>query len=85
MPFSRSDACFSESLYGLRRRAINVKLKKNVNSEAGERIQQSSLEKRQKVLSVAFLVGNSSSKRTPYFNSSRKCNNNYAIQYLSSV
>lgn len=55
-----SDACFSESLYGLRRRAVNVKLK-NVNSEASEHIHQSSLQKRQKVLSVAFLVPNSSS------------------------
>ncbi|XP_017259081.1 peroxisome biogenesis protein 12 isoform X1 [Daucus carota subsp. sativus] len=58
-----TDACFSESLYGLRRRAVNMKLKNKVNSEAGERIHQSSLEKHQKVLSVAFLVV------LPYFKS----------------
>lgn len=80
LPCACSDACFSESLYGLRRRAVNVKLKKNINSEVGEQIQQSSLEKRQKVLSVAFLVGNSSSSRISHPNSSKKCNNNHAIK-----
>lgn len=59
-----TDASFSESLYGLRRRAVNIKMKKGNNrSEAGDRIHQSGLEKHQKVLSVVFLVV------LPYFKS----------------
>lgn len=56
--FAPPDASFSESLYGLRRRAVNIKMRKGNNrSEAGDRIHQSGLEKHQKVLSVVFLVG----------------------------
>lgn len=52
-----TDASFSESLYGLRRRAVNVKVKKeDARSVSGDGIQHRGLEKHQKVLSVAFLV-----------------------------
>lgn len=52
-----SDASFSESLYGLRRRAVNVQVKKeDARSVSGDGIQHRGLEKHQKVLSVAFLV-----------------------------
>ncbi|CAI9091502.1 OLC1v1026554C1 [Oldenlandia corymbosa var. corymbosa] len=61
-----TDASFAESLYGLRRRAVNIKLttkdqndtrKKIVPLDAvGDAIHHSGLERRQKVLSVAFLV-----------------------------
>lgn len=57
MFYSSSDASFSESLYGLRRRAVKIKAQKDdalLNS--GDRLHHSGLEKRQKVLSVAFLV-----------------------------
>lgn len=55
-----TDASFAESLYGLRRRTVKFKLskkdpiKKHVISTDANR--HSSLEKRQKVLSVVFLV-----------------------------
>lgn len=59
-----TDASFSESLYGLRRRAVNVRAKEdNPRSDAGDRIHHSGLEKHQKVLSVVFLVV------LPYFKS----------------
>ncbi|XP_038890543.1 peroxisome biogenesis protein 12 isoform X1 [Benincasa hispida] len=59
-----TDASFSESLYGLRRRAVNVKVKKeDARSVSGDGIQHRGLEKHQKVLSVAFLVV------LPYFKS----------------
>ena len=52
-----SDASFSESLYGLRRRAVMIASSKNsLNLESNEMPSHSSLRKRQKVLSVAFLV-----------------------------
>ncbi|PON32256.1 Peroxisome assembly protein [Trema orientale] len=59
-----TDASFAESLYGLRRRAVNMKVKKdNIHSNSGGGINHSGLEKRQKVLSVVFLV------ILPYFKS----------------
>ncbi|KAF7131953.1 hypothetical protein RHSIM_Rhsim09G0133700 [Rhododendron simsii] len=59
-----TDASFAESLYGLRRRAVNIKVKKdNTRSDSSDRISHSGLEKHQKVLSVAFLVV------LPYFKS----------------
>ncbi|XP_052187656.1 peroxisome biogenesis protein 12 [Diospyros lotus] len=52
-----TDASFSESLYGLRRRAAKIKVKKdNTHSQLGNRIHHRGLEKREKVLSVVFLV-----------------------------
>nr|GMD52030.1 peroxisome biogenesis protein 12 [Ipomoea batatas] len=52
-----SDASFAESLYGLRRRALKIRVKNdNKRLESSEEIHHSGLEKRQKILSVAFLV-----------------------------
>lgn len=52
-----TDASFSESLYGLRRRAVKIGSSKNaLNPDSNEVPQHSSLKKRQKVMSVAFLV-----------------------------
>lgn len=53
-----SDASFAESLYGLRRRGVRFKLKQDssVSSESNDSVQLSGLRRRQKVLSVAFLV-----------------------------
>ena len=52
-----SDASFAECLYGLRRRAVKIKVKKDSTPlNSGDEINHSGLEKRQKVLSVAFLV-----------------------------
>ncbi|KAJ4954291.1 hypothetical protein NE237_011074 [Protea cynaroides] len=59
-----TDASFSESLYGLRRRAVKIAVtKKNILTDSGDRLHHSGLEKHQKVLSVAFLVV------LPYFKS----------------
>ncbi|KAL0005432.1 hypothetical protein SO802_012993 [Lithocarpus litseifolius] len=59
-----TDASFSESLYGLRRRAVKIKVKKDdARLMSGDGINHSGLEKRQKVLSVVFLVV------LPYFKS----------------
>ncbi|KAB2058869.1 hypothetical protein ES319_A11G263700v1 [Gossypium barbadense] len=52
-----TDASFSESLYGLRRRAAKIRTKQaDIRSKSSDGIQHSSLEKRQRVLSVVFLV-----------------------------
>lgn len=52
-----SDASFAESLYGLRRRAVNIKVKKdNARLKSNNGIHHSGLEKHQRVLSVVFLV-----------------------------
>ncbi|XP_038977307.1 peroxisome biogenesis protein 12-like [Phoenix dactylifera] len=52
-----TDASFSESLYGLRRRAVKIIHKKHSsNMESNDKIHHSGLEKHQKVASVAFLV-----------------------------
>ncbi|KAE8684218.1 Peroxisome bioproteinsis protein 12 [Hibiscus syriacus] len=52
-----TDASFAESLYGLRRRAAKIKIKQaDIRSKTSDGIQHSSLEKRQRVLSVVFLV-----------------------------
>ncbi|GMH11298.1 hypothetical protein Nepgr_013139 [Nepenthes gracilis] len=51
-----TDASFSESLYGLRRRSVRAKLKKDIQSDSAHRTYHSGLEKRQRVLSVIFLV-----------------------------
>ena len=52
-----SDASFSESLYGLRRRAAKTRLKKDaLHGNTTDGIQLSGLAKHQKVLSVVFLV-----------------------------
>ncbi|KAL6550003.1 ubiquitin-protein ligase peroxin 12 [Orobanche minor] len=52
-----TDASFAESLYGLRRRGVELKLKKSdVLSESGYEVHHTGLKKDQKVLSVAFLV-----------------------------
>lgn len=59
-----TDASFSESLYGLRRRALKIRVKKSdTYLDSGDRIHHSGLEKHQKVLSVVFLVV------LPYFKS----------------
>ncbi|XP_050380752.1 peroxisome biogenesis protein 12 [Argentina anserina] len=59
-----TDASFSESLYGLRRRAVKVKVQKDdARLNLGDEFHHSGLEKRQKVLSVVFLVV------LPYFKS----------------
>ncbi|KAJ8452424.1 hypothetical protein Cgig2_000013 [Carnegiea gigantea] len=59
-----TDASFSESLYGLRRRAVKTRLKKDaLHGNTTDGIQHSGLEKHQKVLSVVFLVV------LPYFKS----------------
>ncbi|KAL6146837.1 hypothetical protein ACLB2K_057514 [Fragaria x ananassa] len=59
-----TDASFSESLYGLRRRAVKVKVQKeDARLSPGDEFHYSGLEKRQKVLSVVFLVV------LPYFKS----------------
>ncbi|XP_010264914.1 PREDICTED: peroxisome biogenesis protein 12 [Nelumbo nucifera] len=59
-----TDASFSESLYGLRRRAVKIAVNKdNTQMDSGDRLRLSGLEKHQKVLSVAFLVV------LPYFKS----------------
>ncbi|GER46219.1 peroxisome assembly protein 12 [Striga asiatica] len=51
-----TDASFAESLYGLRRRGVNMKFRKtNLLADSGDK-HYTSLRKRQKVLSVAFLV-----------------------------
>lgn len=51
-----TDASFSESLYGLRRRAANIEFTKISSSESKETSHFSSLRRRQKIISVAFLV-----------------------------
>ncbi|OWM71664.1 peroxisome biogenesis protein 12 [Punica granatum] len=59
-----TDASFSESLYGLRRRAVTIRAKKDdARPNSGDGIHHSGLEKHQKVLSVVFLVV------LPYFKS----------------
>ncbi|XP_021738041.1 peroxisome biogenesis protein 12 isoform X2 [Chenopodium quinoa] len=59
-----TDASFSESLYGLRRRTVKLKLKKDaLHSSSTDGIQLSGIEKHQRVLSVVFLVV------LPYFKS----------------
>lgn len=59
-----TDASFAESLYGLRRRAVKIRVKKdNIRLDSGDGIRHSGLEKHQKVLSVVFLVV------LPYFKS----------------
>ncbi|XP_068653652.1 peroxisome biogenesis protein 12 [Aristolochia californica] len=59
-----TDASFSESLYGLRRRSVKISPSKYVPQiEAGGHIRNPGLEKRQKILSVVFLV------ILPYFKS----------------
>ncbi|XP_071921121.1 peroxisome biogenesis protein 12-like isoform X1 [Coffea arabica] len=68
-----TDASFAESLYGLRRRAVNIKVKTkdNIHSKKkilpldspADAIHHNGLEKRQKILSVVFLVV------LPYFRS----------------
>ncbi|KAL1542254.1 ubiquitin-protein ligase peroxin 12 [Salvia divinorum] len=52
-----TDASFSESLYGLRRRGAKIKLKKsNLLTNSADEVRHTGLRKRQKVLSVVFLV-----------------------------
>lgn len=53
-----SDASFSESLYGLRRRSIKIKAMKDdaQHVTSGDGIHHSGLEKHQRVLSVVVLV-----------------------------
>lgn len=52
-----TDASFAESLYGLRRRGVKIRLKKsNVLTDAGDEVNHTGLHKRQKVLSVVFLA-----------------------------
>lgn len=53
-----SDGSFSESLYGLRRRPVKVSVKrKSPGMESSDKVHDSALRKRQKILSVVFLVG----------------------------
>ncbi|KAJ8760393.1 hypothetical protein K2173_015060 [Erythroxylum novogranatense] len=59
-----TDASFSEHLYGMRRRAVKISVKKdNIHLNSGDEIEHSGLQKRQRVLSVVFLVV------LPYFKS----------------
>ncbi|OAY64614.1 peroxisome biogenesis protein 12 [Ananas comosus] len=59
-----TDASFSESLYGLRRRAVKITADKGTTSvESSDKVYNSGLRKHQKVLSVVFLVV------LPYFKS----------------
>lgn len=59
-----TDASFSESLYGLRRRAVRIRAKKDdTRLKSGDGIHHSGLEKHQSVLSVVFMVV------LPYFKS----------------
>ncbi|XP_042515583.1 peroxisome biogenesis protein 12 [Macadamia integrifolia] len=59
-----TDASFSESLYGLRRRTVRIAVnKEKTRTDSADRLRHSGLEKHQKVLSVAFLVV------LPYFKS----------------
>ncbi|XP_002521990.2 peroxisome biogenesis protein 12 [Ricinus communis] len=59
-----TDASFSESLYGLRRRGVKIQVKKkDARLNLGDGIELSGLQKRQRILSVAFLVV------LPYFKS----------------
>ncbi|KAJ6951614.1 peroxisome biogenesis protein 12 isoform X1 [Populus alba x Populus x berolinensis] len=59
-----TDASFSESLYGLRRRTVKIRVKKeDARPNSGDGIQHSGLEKHQRTLSVVFLVV------LPYFKS----------------
>ncbi|KAH8491182.1 hypothetical protein H0E87_023354 [Populus deltoides] len=59
-----TDASFAESLYGLRRRAVKIRVKKeDARPKSGDGIQHSGLEKHQRILSVVFLVV------LPYFKS----------------
>ncbi|KAG9445763.1 hypothetical protein H6P81_011891 [Aristolochia fimbriata] len=59
-----TDASFSESLYGLRRRSVKISPSKYApQNESGDQMRNSRLEKRQKILSVVFLV------ILPYFKS----------------
>ncbi|KAK8482276.1 hypothetical protein V6N13_055380 [Hibiscus sabdariffa] len=52
-----TDASFAESLYGLRRRAAKIRTKQSdIRSKTSDGIKHSSLEKRQRVLSVVFMV-----------------------------
>ncbi|KAL9256443.1 Peroxisome biogenesis protein 12-like protein [Drosera capensis] len=52
-----TDASFSESLYGLRRRVVEAKLVKSTNQRnSAEALSHSGLDKRRRVLSVVFLV-----------------------------
>lgn len=61
-----TDASFAESLYGLRRRAVNIRLKTKDQADNRKKIMpldspadavhHSGIQKRQKVLSVVFLV-----------------------------
>ncbi|CAN6323789.1 unnamed protein product [Urochloa humidicola] len=58
-----TDGSFSESLYGLRRRPIKVSVKKSPGTQSSDKVYDSTLRKRQKILSVVFLVV------LPYFKS----------------
>lgn len=59
-----TDGSFSESLYGLRRRPVNVSVNRsNPGAESSVKAYDSALRKRQKTLSVVFLVV------LPYFKS----------------
>ncbi|MQL79926.1 hypothetical protein Taro_012373 [Colocasia esculenta] len=51
-----TDASFSESLYGLRRRTVNMASRKDKQKMDSKHLQLPGLRKRQKVLSVVFLV-----------------------------
>lgn len=61
-----TDASFAESLYGLRRRAVNIRLKMKDQADnrkkimplesSADAVPHSGIDKRQKVLSVVFLV-----------------------------
>uniref|UniRef100_A0A0A9DUR6 PEX12 n=1 Tax=Arundo donax TaxID=35708 RepID=A0A0A9DUR6_ARUDO len=53
----RTDGSFSESLYGLRRRPVKVSVKRSSpGTESSDKVYDSALRKRQKILSVVFLV-----------------------------
>ncbi|KAJ0967517.1 hypothetical protein J5N97_024434 [Dioscorea zingiberensis] len=58
-----TDASFAESLYGLRRRAVEMSEKHTSHKESNDRVHISGLRRKQKILSVAFMV------ILPYFKS----------------
>jgi peroxin-12 len=59
-----TDGSFAESLYGLRRKSARLRLRKDsARKDSSEEVQHSGLEKRQRILSVVFLVV------LPYFKS----------------
>ncbi|KAG0549251.1 hypothetical protein BDA96_01G239100 [Sorghum bicolor] len=61
-----TDGSFSESLYGLRRRPVKVSVtRKSPGTESSDKVYDSALRKRQKILSVVFLEQTSQAQTEP--------------------